>query len=57
VPTTPNPTSGYLMFVPRKDAITLEMSVEDAIKYVISTGIVTPPEAVTGPTTEPVKTI
>ena len=44
VPTTPNPTSGYLIFVPRKDAITLEMSVEDAIKYVISTGIVTPPE-------------
>lgn len=42
VPTTPNPTSGYLMFVPRKDAITLDMSVEDAIKYVISTGIVVP---------------
>ena len=30
------------MFVPRKDAITLDMSVEDAIKYVISTGIVAP---------------
>jgi uncharacterized membrane protein len=44
VPTTPNPTSGYLMFVPRRDAITLEMSVEDAIKYVISTGIVAPSE-------------
>jgi uncharacterized membrane protein len=42
IPTTPNPTSGYLMFVPRKDAITLDMSVEDAIKYVISTGIVAP---------------
>jgi uncharacterized membrane protein len=45
VPTTPNPTSGYLMFVPRKDVVTLAMSVEDAIKYVISTGIVAPPEA------------
>ncbi|HVA14930.1 MAG TPA: DUF502 domain-containing protein [Stellaceae bacterium] len=44
VPTTPNPTSGYLMFVPRKDAVTLDMSVEDAIKYVISTGIVAPTE-------------
>lgn len=57
VPTTPNPTSGYLMFVPRKDAVTLDMSVEDAIKYVISTGIVTSPEAIAAPTTEPVKTI
>ena len=57
VPTTPNPTSGYLMFVPRKDVVTLDMSVEDAIKYVISTGIVTQPEAITAPTTEPVKTI
>ena len=57
VPTTPNPTSGYLMFVPRKDALTLDMSVEDAIKYVISTGIVTPPEELALPVTEPVKTI
>jgi uncharacterized membrane protein len=44
VPTTPNPTSGYLMFVRREEVITLQMSVEDAIKYVISTGIVQPPE-------------
>jgi uncharacterized membrane protein len=57
VPTTPNPTSGYLMFVPRKDAITLEMSVEDAIKYVISTGIVTPPEVLAAAPGEPVETI
>ena len=42
VPTTPNPTSGYLVFIPRKDVVTLSMSVEDAIKYVISTGIVAP---------------
>jgi uncharacterized membrane protein len=57
VPTTPNPTSGYLMFVPRKDAITLDMSVEDAIKYVISTGIVTPPDQLAIEAAEPVKTI
>ncbi len=44
VPTTPNPTSGYLAFVPRQDVVKLSMSVEDAIKYVISTGIVAPPE-------------
>ena len=42
VPTTPNPTSGYLVFIPRRDVVTLAMSVEDAIKYVISTGIVAP---------------
>jgi uncharacterized membrane protein len=57
VPTTPNPTSGYLMFVPRKSAITLDMSVEDAIKYVISTGIVTPPEVLAAAPGEPVETI
>jgi len=45
VPTTPNPTSGYLMFVPRSSVVTLAMSVEDAIKYVISTGIVVPADA------------
>lgn len=42
VPTTPNPTSGFLIFVPEKDVIRLNMSVEDALKYVISCGIVTP---------------
>jgi len=57
VPTTPNPTSGYLMFVPRKDVMTLDMSVEDAIKYVISTGIVSPTEQLTAPPGEPVETI
>ncbi len=44
VPTTPNPTSGYLMFVPRSEVIVLSMSVEEAIKMVISGGIVTPPD-------------
>lgn len=42
VPTTPNPTSGFLLFVPRSDLIILEMSVEDAAKLVISAGLVYP---------------
>jgi uncharacterized membrane protein len=42
VPTTPNPTSGFLIFVPENDVVKLDMSVEDGIKYVISCGIVTP---------------
>lgn len=42
VPTTPNPTSGFLIFIPENDVIKLDMSVEDGIKYVISCGIVTP---------------
>ncbi|MEO0963191.1 MAG: DUF502 domain-containing protein [Pseudomonadota bacterium] len=42
LPTTPNPTSGFLLFVPRRDVITLEMSVEDAAKMVISAGLVAP---------------
>lgn len=45
VPTAPNPTSGFLLFVPRSDVIFLKMSVEDGIKLVISSGIVAPPEA------------
>jgi uncharacterized membrane protein len=44
VPTTPNPTSGYLIFVPRRELIVLSMTVEEAIKMVISGGIVTPPD-------------
>lgn len=42
VPTTPNPTSGFLIFIPQKDVIKLNMSVEEGIKYVLSCGIVTP---------------
>ncbi|SCA54810.1 conserved hypothetical protein [Candidatus Terasakiella magnetica] len=44
LPTTPNPTSGFLLFVPKKDLIPLNMSVEQAVKMVISGGIVTPPD-------------
>jgi uncharacterized membrane protein len=42
VPTTPNPTSGFLMFIPENDLIGLEMSVEDGLKLVISGGAVMP---------------
>ncbi len=44
VPTTPNPTSGFLLFLPRDEVRVLEMSVEDGIKMVVSTGIITPPD-------------
>jgi uncharacterized membrane protein len=43
LPTTPNPTSGFLLFVKRADLIMLDMSVEEAAKLVISAGLVTPP--------------
>lgn len=42
LPTTPNPTSGFLLFVPRGDIMELDMGVEDAAKLVISAGLVTP---------------
>jgi uncharacterized membrane protein len=43
IPTTPNPTSGFLLFCPENEISYLEMSVEDAVKLVVSGGIVTPP--------------
>jgi len=42
MPTTPNPTSGFLLFFPEKDLIFLKMSVEDALKLVVSGGMVIP---------------
>jgi uncharacterized membrane protein len=43
VPTTPNPTGGYFVLVARKDLIELDMSVDQALKYIISMGVVAPP--------------
>jgi uncharacterized membrane protein len=43
VPTTPNPTSGFFLMLPRADVIELAMSVDEALKYVISMGVVAPP--------------
>ena len=42
VPTTPNPTSGFFLMIPRSEAIELAMSVDEALKYVISMGVVAP---------------
>jgi uncharacterized membrane protein len=43
VPTTPNPTGGYFLMLPKADVIELEMSVDQALKYIISMGVVAPP--------------
>lgn len=43
VPTTPNPTSGFFLMMPRADVIELDMSVDEALKYIISMGVVAPP--------------
>jgi len=40
IPTTPNPTSGFILMVPKKEAIELSMTVEEAMKYIISLGVV-----------------
>jgi len=44
LPTTPNPTSGFLMFVPRREAISLTMTIEEGLKMVVSGGLVVPPD-------------
>lgn len=44
LPTTPNPTSGFLLFLPRRELVFLDMSVEEAAKMIISGGIVVPPD-------------
>jgi len=43
VPTTPNPTSGFFLIMPRSDVLPLAMSVDEALKYIISMGVVAPP--------------
>ena len=50
VPTTPNPTSGFLLFFPKADIVELDMSIEDAAKLVISAGLVYPPTKKTSST-------
>ncbi|WP_118132654.1 DUF502 domain-containing protein [Oceanicella sp. SM1341] len=45
LPTTPNPTSGFLLFVPRRDVVLLDMDIEAAAKLIISAGLVMPPSA------------
>ncbi len=55
VPTTPNPTSGFFLMLPREDAIPLAMSVDDALKYVISLGVVAPTVAMAVVTPLPIR--
>ncbi len=43
VPTTPNPTSGFFLMMPKADVVELDMSVDEALKYIISMGVVAPP--------------
>lgn len=49
VPTTPNPTSGFFLMMPRGDVQMLEMSVDAALKYIVSMGVVAPPGALVPP--------
>ena len=44
VPTTPNPTSGFFLMMPRSDVVMLDMSVDGALKYIISMGVLAPSE-------------
>ena len=43
VPTTPNPTSGFFLMLPRSEVVELDMDVDEALKYIISMGVVAPP--------------
>ncbi len=53
VPTTPNPTSGFFLIMPKANVVELDMSVDDALKYIISMGVVVPG----GPDALPVKAV
>ncbi|MDD2834438.1 MAG: DUF502 domain-containing protein [Methylotenera sp.] len=46
VPTTPNPTGGYFLMLPKADVIALDMSVDEALKYIISMGVVAPADKI-----------
>lgn len=53
VPTTPNPTSGFFLMMPKTDVIELEMSVDEALRYVISMGVVAPEGSNAAPSATP----
>lgn len=48
VPTTPNPTSGFFLMVPKREVVDLDMTVDEALKYIISMGVVPPPNRKNG---------
>ena len=52
VPTTPNPTSGFFLMMPKTDVVELDMSVDEALKYIISMGVVAPPVPAAQPQTQ-----
>lgn len=56
VPTTPNPTSGFFLMMPKADVIELDMSVDEALKYIVSMGVVAPDQVDKKLTTAPVHT-
>lgn len=49
VPTTPNPTGGYFLMMPKADVVELDMSVDEALKYIISMGVVAPANKIPKP--------
>ena len=49
IPTTPNPTGGYIMFLPKKDVIILDMTIEEAARLIISAGVVVPDQKAKAP--------
>jgi uncharacterized membrane protein len=53
VPTTPNPTSGYFVMVPRSRVHDLDMTVEEALKYIVSMGVVMPRGSAVPPPSRP----
>jgi uncharacterized membrane protein len=53
IPTTPNPTSGFIMMLPRSQVIELDMSVDAAMKMIVTLGVVTPPSALAAATHRP----
>ncbi|MDO5614218.1 MAG: DUF502 domain-containing protein [Paracoccus sp. (in: a-proteobacteria)] len=55
MPTTPNPTTGFLLYVPASDVILLDMSIEDAAKLIISAGLVYPTPPATPETATPLR--
>jgi uncharacterized membrane protein len=57
VPTTPNPTGGYFLMLPRSEVIELDMSVDEALTYVISMGSVPPSAHPQAASAAPVKSI
>jgi uncharacterized membrane protein len=48
LPTTPNPTSGFYLLVPEQEVITVDLSVEEGFKLIMSAGLVTPGDVPTG---------